>query len=87
MWKVKIEVMLKEGILDPQGSAVENALHTMGYNHVSQLRVGKSISFRINEQLSREQVEKQVDEICDRLLANPVIEDYSYSLSCSEEES
>ncbi|MFG6150030.1 phosphoribosylformylglycinamidine synthase subunit PurS [Halobacillus sp. B23F22_1] len=77
MRKVKIYITLKEGVLDPQGKAVQNSLHSLEYNNVSDVRVGKYMEVMLEES---KDVEEQVDKMCDELLANPVIEDYSYTI-------
>ncbi len=74
-----IEITLKAGILDPQGAEVERALPALGYENVSQVRVGKSIRLVVDVG-DRARAEAQVDEMCQRLLANPVIEAYSVHL-------
>lgn len=78
MMKVKVYVTLKEGVLDPQGKAVEHALHAMDYNNVKQMRVGKYMEFFIEE--NGEDVDAQIVDMCEKLLSNPVIEDYRYEL-------
>ncbi|MCP3028379.1 phosphoribosylformylglycinamidine synthase subunit PurS [Halobacillus sp. A5] len=77
MRKVKIYITLKEGVLDPQGKAVQNSLHSLQYNNVSDVRVGKYMEVMLEES---KDIESQVDKMCDELLANPVIEDYSYTI-------
>ncbi|MBF8436846.1 phosphoribosylformylglycinamidine synthase subunit PurS [Halanaerobiaceae bacterium Z-7014] len=79
-WLVKINIQLKESILDPQGQAVQAGLNALGYDNVSELNVGKYMELKISDLEDKEQVDKQVDEMCQRLLANPVIEDYRYSI-------
>ncbi|MFD2640097.1 phosphoribosylformylglycinamidine synthase subunit PurS [Piscibacillus salipiscarius] len=76
MVKVKVHVTLKEGVLDPQGKAVEKALQAKDFHGVSDMRIGKYMEFT----LESSQVERQVEEMCEQLLANPVIEDYRYEL-------
>ena len=77
MFTARIYVTLKEGVLDPQGGAVMNSLHTLGYQSVKDVRVGKYLVVSVQAS-SQEQAEKQVDEMCAKLLANPVIEDYTF---------
>lgn len=79
MFLAKIYVTLKEGVLDPQGNAVSKALHAMNYKEVQNVRIGKYMELFIEGE-NAEEVEKRVDEMCSRLLANPVIEQYSYEL-------
>ena len=77
--RVKIFVRLKEGVLDPQGKAVERSLHTLGYEEVRDVRVGKYIELEVAAQ-SRQAAETRAREMCDKLLANPVIEDYRFEI-------
>jgi phosphoribosylformylglycinamidine synthase len=75
--RVSIDVMLKEGILDPQGKTVEENLPSMGFDGVSGVRIGKHIELEI-EAADRDAVAGQVEEMARRLLSNPVIEDFTY---------
>ena len=77
--RVKIFIRLKEGVLDPQGKAVERSLHTLGYEEVRDVRVGKYIELEVAV-ASRQAAEKRAREMCDKLLANPVIEDYRFEI-------
>ena len=77
MFTARIYVTLKEGVLDPQGGAVMNSLHTLGYQSVKDVRVGKYLVVSVQAS-SQAQAEKQVNEMCAKLLANPVIEDYKF---------
>ncbi|ADL13797.1 phosphoribosylformylglycinamidine synthase subunit PurS [Acetohalobium arabaticum] len=79
-WKVEIKILLKESILDPQGQAVEGGLEKLDYNNVSEVQVGKHIELELEDLPSKEEASKQVDEMCQRLLANPVIEDYTFEI-------
>lgn len=80
MFKAKVTVTLKESILDPQGKAVELALKNLNYDNFNQVRIGKIITLDINES-DQNQAETKLKEICDQLLSNPVIENYTYELS------
>jgi len=80
MWKAKIQVTLKKSVLDPQGVAVEKALKTLNYSNVGDVRVGKYLEVSV-EGKDREEVEGQVRDMCDRLLTNPVIEDYTFEVT------
>jgi phosphoribosylformylglycinamidine synthase PurS subunit len=73
--KAKVEVFLKPGVLDVQGKAIEGALHGLGFGDVSGVRVGKTIEFDVAG-ADRAAAEAQVKAMCDRLLANTVIEGY-----------
>ncbi|MBN2753904.1 MAG: phosphoribosylformylglycinamidine synthase subunit PurS [Candidatus Goldbacteria bacterium] len=79
MAKVKIYVTLKEGILDPQGKTIGNALEKMGYKNIEEVKVGKFIEIETKDAKSAK-LEKEVDEICDKLLANPNIEKYTFKV-------
>ena len=77
--RVEVFVQLKDGMLDPQGKTLEHALESLGYSGVEGVRVGKWITFRIAGD-GREELERRIDEMCARLLANPVIERYTFSI-------
>jgi len=79
-WLVKINIQLKESILDPQGQAVQVGLNALGYDNVIDLNVGKYMELKISDLKNEEEVKEQVDEMCQRLLANPVIEDYRFNI-------
>jgi phosphoribosylformylglycinamidine synthase PurS subunit len=70
-----VDVMLKEGVADPQGQTIERALPALGMTGVSGVRVGKSIELTI-EASDRSEARARVVEMCERLLANPVMETY-----------
>jgi phosphoribosylformylglycinamidine synthase subunit PurS len=74
-YEVRIEVGHRPGILDPQGGVIERALPALGWGNVSHVRVGKSIRLAI-EAPDEGAARAQVEEMCRKLLANPVIEDY-----------
>lgn len=78
-YSVKVQVLPKKDILDPQGQAVEKALSSLGYKDISELRIGKEVVFRIDAGSSAE-AKKLVNEMCERLLANPVIEDFNIEI-------
>lgn len=78
-YKVTVQILPKDDILDPQGQAVEKSLSSLGYSNVKDLRVGKEIEFNI-ESSSKEEALTQAGEMCDKLLANPVIENYKIEL-------
>jgi phosphoribosylformylglycinamidine synthase len=73
--KAKVEVFLKPGVLDVQGKAIEGALHGLGFGAVSGVRVGKTIEFEVGS-ADKAKAEAEVKAMCDRLLANTVIEGY-----------
>jgi phosphoribosylformylglycinamidine synthase subunit PurS len=78
MYKVKVYITLRESVLDPQGSAVKQALHSMNFNEVEDVRIGKYMELTIPSTVKN--VEETVEEMCHKLLANPVIEDYRYEI-------
>ena len=77
--RVAIDVMLKDGILDPQGKTVEESLPALGFAGVSGVRIGKHISLEI-EGASRDEVVSRIEEMSRRFLSNPVIEDFTYRI-------
>jgi phosphoribosylformylglycinamidine synthase len=77
--RVRIFVSLKRGVLDPQGKAIERSLHTLGYPEIQDVRMGKYLELDIDAP-SREVAEIRIREMCDKLLANPVIEDYRFEI-------
>lgn len=78
MKKVKVYVTLRESVLDPQGSAVMGALHSMDYSEVKDVRIGKYLELQIEE--SDRDLDAIVREMCEKLLTNTVIEDYRYDV-------
>ena len=77
--KAKIHVTLKEGILDPQGKAIEHALESLGFKNAENVRVGKYMEFDLKE-ADKSKVENGVKSMCEKLLANTIIEEYRYEL-------
>lgn len=73
MKNVRVMVRLKKGVLDPQGKAIESALHALGFPEAENVRVGKMIELSLPES---EATSERIKAMCDKLLANPVIEDY-----------
>ncbi len=74
--KARVFVTLKRGVLDPQGSAVGRALHAMGYGEVADVRLGKLIEVTLDGSAPEAEERRRLDEMCRKLLANTVIEDY-----------
>lgn len=77
---VAVEVSLRDGIADPEGLTIERALPALGFSGVSGVRVGKSLRFVV-EASDEDEARTQVEAMCQRFLANPVIEDVDISLS------
>ena len=78
-YDVTVDVMLKPGIADPQGQTIERALPALGFEGVADVRVGKRISLTV-EAADADAARSRVEEMCERLLANPVIESYEVTL-------
>ena len=77
--KVKVHVTLKNGVLDPQGKAIENTLGSLGFKGVNNVRQGKFIELTLTE-TDADKARAQVDEMCKKLLANTVIENYTIDI-------
>lgn len=77
MAQIKVYVTLKPSLLDAQGKVVQGALQQLGYGEVEQVRIGKYVEMTVTD---GQAIEGQVKEMCDKLLANPVIEDYRYEV-------
>ena len=73
--KIKVIVTLKNGVLDPQGKAIQQTLNGMGFSNVNEVRQGKYFVIEINEN-EESKAKSKVDEMCKKLLSNMVIEDY-----------
>ncbi len=75
MYKVTVRVTLRESILDPQGNATQQALHTLGFDDVDRVRIGKYVELDVNA--SDENTARVIANLaCEKLLANPVMDDY-----------
>ena len=79
-FSAEVSVMLKEGIADPQGQTIERAMPALGFTGVHEIRVGKRIELTI-EADGPDEAHGLVTNMCERLLANPVIESYEVSIS------
>ncbi|MCR8636433.1 MULTISPECIES: phosphoribosylformylglycinamidine synthase subunit PurS [Paenibacillus] len=79
MLKATVYVTIKQSVLDPQGVAVQGALHSMGFDEVGKVRVGKYLELELGTS-DRAEAEQRVKAMCEKLLANTVIEDYRYEL-------
>lgn len=78
--KAKIHVTLKQGILDPQGKAIEHALDSLGFKDAWNVRVGKYMELELRE-TDKTKAEALVKSMCEKLLANTIIEEYRYELA------
>ena len=80
MIKAKVYVTIKENVLDPQGQAVQGALHALGFGEVGKVRIGKYMELELDTDDASE-AEARLKTMCEKLLANPVVEDYRYELA------
>lgn len=78
--KARVHIMLRNGVLDPQGKAIGNALHGLGFASVGDVRQGKVIEIELAE-TDKRKAEAAVTEMCKKLLANTVIETYSVEIA------
>jgi phosphoribosylformylglycinamidine synthase len=74
-YSVEVRIAPRQGLLDPQGKAIQNALHSLDFESVADVRVGRLVRLRLTAE-SAEDAEALTDEMCRKLLANPVTEDY-----------
>ena len=79
MLEVEIYIRLKKTVSDPQGLTVKHALQSLGYQNLEEVRVGKFITVRLNSK-DKKEAKQRTDEMCQKLLANPIIEDYSFKI-------
>ncbi len=79
MYLAKVYVALKKGVLDPQGSTIKGALTSMDFEGVQDVRVGKVFEIKFDGN-SKEKIEADLEQMCKKLLANPVIEEYSFEI-------
>ncbi|MCG8607151.1 phosphoribosylformylglycinamidine synthase subunit PurS [bacterium] len=75
----KISITLKTGILDPQGKTVHRALESLGFGQIEEVRMGKFIELRFND-VTAQEAQQLTTDACEKLLANPVIEQYRFEL-------
>ena len=79
MYLAKVYVSLKPTVNDPQGLTIKGALHELGFQNVSRVRSGKYMEVLV-EEANRAKAQEQLDEMCRKLLANPVIENFRFEL-------
>ena len=80
-WTAEVFITLKPSVLDPQGATVQQALHDMGFTRLANARIGKYLTLTFPGRMARNEVERQVKRMCDKLLVNPVIERYRIAVS------
>ena len=78
--KARVTVTYKNGILDPQGKAVEHSLHSLGFDSVKGVRIGKYVEIELSES-DPEKAKNALDDMCKKLLSNPVTENFEIKLS------
>jgi len=78
-YQAVVYVKLKDGVLDPQGSTIKRALAEMGYKGIDEVRSGKVFEITLNSR-NKEETKQLLDQICKKLLANPVIEKYNFEV-------
>jgi len=79
MYLAKIYISLKPTVNDPQGLTIKGALHNLGFTEVTSVRMGKYVEVKIEEN-ERNRAQEQVNEMCRKLLSNPIIENYAFEL-------
>ena len=80
MYSSRIKITLRKSILDPQGKAVEHSIVSLGCNSIKDTRIGKYIELKLDAS-SQDEAKRITDEVCKKLLANPVIEDYEFEVT------
>lgn len=78
--KVTVYVSPKKTVLDPQGAAVQNAMHSLGFAQAHDVRVGKTITFTVEGEEDTPAFRQRLDKLCHDLLSNPIIEDFTYEI-------
>ncbi len=80
MWSAKIIVEYKEGILDPEAKTIQRAFDNLGYDDIKKIQTGRYFKLNFENAIKKEEADVHVKEVCDKLLSNPVIENYTYEL-------
>lgn len=79
----EIKVMPQKALLDPQGKTVNNLMQNLGYNNIDNLRIGKHVRLEAEAE-NEEKAKEQVEEICKKVLSNPVMEEYEFTIEAAE---
>ena len=79
-FRTEINVMPLKALLDPQGKAVTNSLKNIGFSEITNVRIGKHITLEI-EEVNEEKAMERINEACNKLLANPIMEGYEYTIT------
>jgi phosphoribosylformylglycinamidine synthase len=80
MLKADIFISLKRTVADPQGKTIKHALESLGYKDLVDVRMGKLVTIKLNFK-DKKRTEREIDQMCKKLLANPIIEDYRFKIS------
>lgn len=78
MYNVEVHITLKKTVADPQGLTIKHALESLGFKEVAEVRIGKLITIRVDVNTEADLTQK-LNQMCTKLLANPIIEDYSFN--------
>ena len=79
MYRAKVYVTLKESVLDPQGKTIKNALESLGFDGVDDVRLGKYFIIKLDKK-TKDKAKQEIENMCRKLLVNPVIESYRFDL-------
>jgi len=79
MLRAEIYILLKRTVADPQGLTVKRALESLGYRDLADVRMGKLVIIKLNSK-DKKRAQQQIDQMCKKLLANPIIEDYHFKI-------
>lgn len=79
MLEAKVYITLKKTVADPQGLTIKHALESLGYKEAREVRIGKLVTVKLNIK-DKKEAEARLDEMCKKLLANPIIEEYSFKI-------
>jgi phosphoribosylformylglycinamidine synthase len=79
MLRAQIYITLKRTVADPQGLTLKHALESLGYKDLADVRMGKLVVIKLNFQ-DKKRAQQQIDQMCKKLLANPIIEDYHFTI-------
>jgi len=79
MLEAQVHITLKKTVADPQGLTIKHALESLGYTQADEVRIGKLVTIKLNID-DKAEAEKKLNEMCEKLLANPIIEEYSFKI-------
>lgn len=79
MLEADVYITLKKTVADPQGITIKHALESLGYKEIDEIRIGKLVNLKLDLK-DKKEAEKKLDEMCKKLLANPIIEDFKFKI-------